>query len=459
VFYVRINRIRVFDNREGFLGLFNRAEIRIYSYATGYAGTGQPPELTLGDLAGLPDDRARRELLLQRVAAEIDRFSQSAFLEINSVKDNQDLTFGDAGFVIYQGEIIPDTLQLQLWVIESDEDVRSLTVDVDVLLDSDEFKALLNAVNIALTAASPVLSAAIGIGRIAVNLLRKKLRTNKDDLVGYWQATLNRAEHYPHGTRDRQDVPDTTGNIQVDYTLFGFETSVEKGNRQPDDVLVDSNETSHSKTGMASSLATTEESIPVTTDKTTPAITNEVKPSTVTPAQKETGKEAEFIRQVYPAARHLYEARDGLHPLFVTAQAALETGWKIRVTGNNIFGITRGASWTGPVNLLLTTEIFGTPDRQFAPPEKVVSVEQLAPDRYRYSVYREFRAYGSIEDSLEDHLSLLKGPLYRDAWPYRHDPREYARRIAGTYATGPDYAKTLIAVIDRVERIANNANQ
>ncbi|MDR1102992.1 MAG: hypothetical protein LBL42_04455, partial [Tannerella sp.] len=178
MFYVRINRIRVFDNREGFLGLFNRAEMRIYSYVTGYAGPGQPSELTLGDLAGLPDDRARRELLQQRVAAEIDRFSQSAFLEINGVKDNQDLTFGDAGLVIYQSETIPDTLQLQLWVIESDEDVRSLTVDVDVLLDSDEFKALLNAVNIALTAASPVLSAAIGIGRIAVNLLRKKLRAN-----------------------------------------------------------------------------------------------------------------------------------------------------------------------------------------------------------------------------------------------------------------------------------------
>jgi hypothetical protein len=56
VFYVRINRIRVFDNREGFLGLFNRAEMRIYSYVTGYAGTGQPSELTPGDLAGLCGD-------------------------------------------------------------------------------------------------------------------------------------------------------------------------------------------------------------------------------------------------------------------------------------------------------------------------------------------------------------------------------------------------------------------
>jgi hypothetical protein len=47
---------------------------------------------------------------------------------------------------------------------------------------------------------------------------------SKDDLVGYWQATLNRMEPYP---RDRQDVYDSTGNIQLDYTLFGFDKMVE----------------------------------------------------------------------------------------------------------------------------------------------------------------------------------------------------------------------------------------
>jgi hypothetical protein len=44
---------------------------------------------------------------------------------------------------------------------------------------------------------------------------------------GYWQITLNRAEHNLHGARDRQDTADTTGNILVDYTLFGFENEVE----------------------------------------------------------------------------------------------------------------------------------------------------------------------------------------------------------------------------------------
>jgi hypothetical protein len=37
---------------------------------------------------------------------------------------------------------------------------------------------------------------------------------------------LNHEAHYPHGICNRQDVPDSTGNIRVDYTLFGFENTV-----------------------------------------------------------------------------------------------------------------------------------------------------------------------------------------------------------------------------------------
>jgi flagellar protein FlgJ len=221
-------------------------------------------------------------------------------------------------------------------------------------------------------------------------------------------------EHYPHGTRDRQDVPDTTGNILVDYTLFGFENEVLP-------VIMNEDAEPGNKTNSTLLLHT-----------------------------EESGTEADFIRQIYPAAQRLYESGEGLHPLFVTAQAALETGWKIKEPGNNIFGITKGSSWTGAVNLLPTVEIFSVPDKAFTLPEKVISVEQLAPDKYCYQVYRLFRAYASLDESLTDHLALLKSPLYQDAWPYRDDPREYARRIAGRYATSPDYAGTLIAVMDRI---------
>ena len=235
MFYVRINKMKVFNNREGFMGLFNRsAEMRIYSYVSNPAGkAGHFLErklsvlpLSVFDLLSF-NKKKRREKLLEQTLAESELLAQSNYIEINGVKDNQTLLFGDAGFVIYSSEHIPDELDIRIWVIESDADIRSLALDADKVLGSDAFKGLFAAVEAALAVTAPTLSGAIAVGGVSVNLLRQKLRANGDDLAGYWQVSLNRTEHYPHGTRDRQDVYDTTGNILVDYTLFGFENSLE----------------------------------------------------------------------------------------------------------------------------------------------------------------------------------------------------------------------------------------
>jgi hypothetical protein len=58
------------------------------------------------------------------------------------VKDNQTLLFGDAGLVIYSGEQILGELDIRLWVIESDADVRSFALDTDRVLDNDAFKGV-----------------------------------------------------------------------------------------------------------------------------------------------------------------------------------------------------------------------------------------------------------------------------------------------------------------------------
>jgi flagellar protein FlgJ len=171
-------------------------------------------------------------------------------------------------------------------------------------------------------------------------------------------------------------------------------------------------------------------------------------------------EQKEFVKKVYPAAKRLHESNpDGtLNPVFVTAQAALETGFKIVGIENNLFGITKG-SWTGRTKLVLTTEYFFTKDKQFTAPERVVSVTPI-DGKFKYSVYRLFRVYDKLEDCLSDHLAILKKPGYADAWPYRSDPREYARRIVDAigskYATGPDYAAIMSGFIASVELIIKN---
>jgi hypothetical protein len=72
MFYARINKIRVFNNRKGFLRLFNRcAEMRIYSYvAAASAGTASLAGADLrvspylSDLIHLTAEQRREKLLV-----------------------------------------------------------------------------------------------------------------------------------------------------------------------------------------------------------------------------------------------------------------------------------------------------------------------------------------------------------------------------------------------------------
>lgn len=163
----------------------------------------------------------------------------------------------------------------------------------------------------------------------------------------------------------------------------------------------------------------------------------------------------EFAKLVYNAAKKVSD----INPIFVTAQAALESGWGKSAIGNNLFGITKGSSWTGATRLVLTTEYFKTADVKFKQPEKVVSVTYVRDNCYKYKVYRLFRDYPSIEDCLKDHLQILQKPHFADAWAYRHDPVEFVKRLVDNvglkYATATNYVEIMISMFKSVERLLN----
>lgn len=167
-----------------------------------------------------------------------------------------------------------------------------------------------------------------------------------------------------------------------------------------------------------------------------------------------TKQQQEFCKEVYNAACKVNE----ISSVFVAAQACLESSWGAKRVGKyNLFGITKGTGWTGKTVLVLTSEVFTTPNKQFTAPEKVVSVIKRRDGRYQYKVYRLFKDFASLEDCLKEHLRLFEKPGYADAWPYRKNAREFAKRIADNkgckYATDPHYAETMEAMIRSVERI------
>ncbi len=167
-------------------------------------------------------------------------------------------------------------------------------------------------------------------------------------------------------------------------------------------------------------------------------------------------KQIDFVKSVYPQSKYNWDTdrENSVNPIFDTAQAALETGWKIKGIDNNIFGITKGSTWKGNTKLVTTTEFFATGNKTFTAPEEVLSIEYRPEHKdYRYTVKRLFRVYDSMADCLKDHNRLLKSGRYLPAWGLRDNPKEYVKAIAPIYATAKNYFGVMSSIIDTVEKI------
>ncbi len=169
-------------------------------------------------------------------------------------------------------------------------------------------------------------------------------------------------------------------------------------------------------------------------DRTTPrpaaAPSSAAPPATSAPPTSMTQSAGEFVDQVLPSIRTAAQAL-GLNPLVLLAQAALETGWGKRMArtadGNpslNLFGIKADDTWVGARAAANTLEYAGG----------VATQRQAA-----------FRAYGSIEESVNDFANLLKNsPRYRHAAAAGPDAQAYVDGIGRSgYATDPEYAAKL----------------
>lgn len=110
------------------------------------------------------------------------------------------------------------------------------------------------------------------------------------------------------------------------------------------------------------------------------------------------------------------------------AQAALETGWGKASVGNNVFGIKADAGWTGPTVSAQTGECY---------------------DGKNVTVTARFRAYASVDASVEDHAKFLsENSRYRNIIGCTDYKKACENIQADGYATDPQYAAKLISIIE-----------
>ncbi len=228
MFYFRLNKVKIIDNREKGFPLFSkdRAEVILVSLIT--VGNTDLPELA--NIMSAKSEEEKRKIIKETVKRCI---SSRTFVEIQNVRDNQTLTFGDTGYVLYQNETIPDDFNWIFLAIESDKKTRDFGQFLEDIVEKDDFSSFSRDLleTLSKTASiNPAYAAGLSIAKFITGILAVVLKNDKDDLIGVLYTSLNRREHYPHSDRKKDNVPDITHNMLMDYTIFGYEAGTKKEN-------------------------------------------------------------------------------------------------------------------------------------------------------------------------------------------------------------------------------------
>ncbi|MFP3516689.1 flagellar assembly peptidoglycan hydrolase FlgJ [Pseudomonas sp. SIMBA_077] len=145
-----------------------------------------------------------------------------------------------------------------------------------------------------------------------------------------------------------------------------------------------------------------------------------------------------FVATMLPMAQQAAE-RIGIDPLYLVAQAALETGWGKSVmrqqngdSSHNLFGIKATGNWQGAQARAITSE--------FRDGQKVKETA-------------DFRSYDSYQDSFHDLVTLLQSnQRYKEVLNAADKPEQFVRELqkAG-YATDPEYASKISQIAKQMK--------
>ena len=205
-FVFRLNELKILNNRE-----WGAGEVKLLSFVTG-EDVNLP---VLDDLQRTTEPERKKELIK---AATQSVLSSKVLMQLDNVRDGHLMTFGDTGYALYTSSKIPISFNWTLMLFEIDEDINNLGKDIDGVINRPEFDSFVNNVLILASAATnPAAAAGVAIAKYALGVVVESMIKNKDDQIGLAYLSFNKFEHYPHGERKRDDVPDLSGNVFIDY--------------------------------------------------------------------------------------------------------------------------------------------------------------------------------------------------------------------------------------------------
>ncbi len=211
MFYLRLNKIRIFNNYR----LLGSSDLQLMSFVT----MGEADFPMLNEFYRTSDAAVKKELVAQAVNKVL---SSRIMPQIQRIKDNQVIYFGDTGYNVFVNDTIPQDLNWMLLAIKSNQQLVDNATLAGEILTEQNLNSLVATIAMLSGVASPVAAAVSTLTLLVAQSVLKVCTNAKDHQLGLLLTSFVRQEHYPNGKRDAQDVPDATGNMKVDYTIFGF---------------------------------------------------------------------------------------------------------------------------------------------------------------------------------------------------------------------------------------------
>jgi hypothetical protein len=211
MFYLRLNKVRIFNNYT----LLGTSNVQLMSFVT----KGDADFPMLSDFFHTSDELQKKQMVM---AAATKVISSRLMPEIQRVKDNQIIYFGDTGYNVMVSETIPDNLNWMLLVAKSNRKTVETATLLQGVLTEKNLSTFVGALAVLASDLNPVSAAISTLTTLVAQSVLKIMQNTHDRELGLLLTSFNRAEHYPNGLRNREDVPDATGNMRIDYTIFGY---------------------------------------------------------------------------------------------------------------------------------------------------------------------------------------------------------------------------------------------
>ncbi|KAF2514164.1 hypothetical protein [Flavobacterium foetidum] len=218
MFYVRLNKLRIIKNGD----LLGKGEIQFMSFIN--QSTDSFPDFN--EFFETNDENRKKEIIKDAVSRVIQ---SRILLTINKVKDKSIITFGDTGYIVYKENKIPKDFSWQIIAVDLDKKTRDNAGLIKSILTDANISTITKGIEVLAKTSNPISGAVVELSKLVTGIILDLAKNKKDDQVGYFLASFIEKLDYPNGIRDRQDVPDLTGNIFVDYSIFGYEDYALKG--------------------------------------------------------------------------------------------------------------------------------------------------------------------------------------------------------------------------------------